>query len=128
MYSLYINTNLYLQTIFLFNCLIFCNWEILCLQSPTPIISFTHFSFKKEKKKKMYLLFWILQIHSFAQNTGPSPFLLLSFYQLCLVIPDCKIFNPIFWDFKVNLLPYPLNMLARDWRIHAHHLEGWLLY
>ena len=31
MYSLYINTNLYLQTIFLFNCLIFCNWENLCL-------------------------------------------------------------------------------------------------
>ena len=31
MYSLYINTNSYLQTIFLFNWLIFTNWEILCL-------------------------------------------------------------------------------------------------
>ena len=32
MYSLFINTNLYLQSIFFFNCLIFRNWEILCLQ------------------------------------------------------------------------------------------------
>ena len=39
MYSLYINTNLYLQTIFLFNCLIFYNWEILCLQTSTRLAS-----------------------------------------------------------------------------------------
>ena len=37
LYSFYINTNLYLQTIFLFNCLIFCNWEILRLQVHSPI-------------------------------------------------------------------------------------------
>ena len=48
MYSLFVNTHLYLQTIFLFNCLIFCNWEILCLQifgTPSGTISTSHLFF-----------------------------------------------------------------------------------
>ena len=40
------NTNLYLQTIFIFNCLNFCNWEILCLQvyieQIKNTVAFTH--------------------------------------------------------------------------------------
>ena len=81
LYSLFINTNLYLQTIFLFNCLIFCNWEILCLQCAFIIfevsLSLSHYIFFM----CIMFVFIYLSIYLSIYNLlMPFPFFLFFFF------------------------------------------------
>ena len=68
LYSLFINTNLYLQTIFLFNCLIFYNWKILCLQifgTPDGTIATSHLFFIN--------LSYLLKSYGFKEDSNQQP-------------------------------------------------------
>ena len=88
MYSLSINTNFYLQTIFLFNCLIFYNWEILCLQThqgPRALMLFVLHILRHDRD--------LCCMSSGLTKFGSFSFLFNYYYYFFF-------FFPSFWDFK----------------------------